>query len=161
MPTSWQIECLRARIRSQAAEIKRVAEKDHPYPEPDTIYRALIRVIKERSEVFEDAVDLWYSGEDVELRSPAERDRALQAPYTKIVTELKRISEVFGLADRVDSARIPFEILRSLSWVANSLLNEHCPTIVRLDTVYNYSIVSCRRRFPRYAYPWRGPSARD
>src|SRR3954452_11729790 len=138
MPTQWQIECLRARIRSLDSEVKRVKEKDHPYPEPDTIYRALIEVIRSRALLFEEAVDLFSDPED---------ERDLNASFSSVAKDLQRVAEEFSLADRVDSARIPFEILRALSWVANSLLEENCRTVVRLDTVNNYTISSCRRRF--------------
>src|ERR1044072_6213635 len=124
MPTSWQIESLRARIRSQEAEIKRVAENDHPYPEPDIIYKALLKVVQERKKHFDEAIGLWCTEEAIELYSDYQRDRILQGPFDTIVRDLQRIAEVFSLADRVDSPRIPFEILRSLSWVANSILNE-------------------------------------
>jgi len=140
MPTAWQIECFRDRFRSLELEISRVAEKDHPYPEPDTIYDALKEVLKSRLLHFNDVV------ENFELGDP-ESERKLQGELDTIADQLDYVAEVFSYADRVDSARIPFEILRSLSWVASTLLNEDCHTVVRLDAEYNYSILSCRREF--------------
>ncbi len=134
MPTSWQVDCLRARIRSLDKEIKRVAEKDHPYPEPDSIYNSLQAVVKSRSDYFDEAAELL-------------SERELQAVLNTVSTDLQRVAEEFSLADRVDSARIPFEILRSFSWAAKLLLGEECSTLVRLDTTYSYTISSCKRRF--------------
>lgn len=138
MPTTWQIECMHARIRSLESEILRVKEKDHPYSEPDIIYRALLEVLKSRSDHFEDARELF--------ADESER-RSLQASFDEVALDIQRIFEVFSYADRLDSPRIPFEILRSLSWAARSLLGEDCKAVVRLDTAYNYTIVSCRRKF--------------
>src|SRR5437588_2200540 len=117
MPTAWQIECFRDRFRSLELEISRVAEKDHPYPEPDTIYDALKEVLKSRLLHFNDVV------ENFELGDP-ESERKLQGELDTIADQLDYVAEVFSYADRVDSARIPFEILRSLSWLASNLLNE-------------------------------------
>lgn len=137
MTTEWQIDCLKARINSVINEIKRVAEKDHPYPEPDIIYKALISVITEREEFFNDTLSLFGESDP----------QTVSEIFGSLVLDLQRITEIFTLADRVDSARIPFEILRSLSWVASSIINEDCKSVVRLDTVYTYSIISCRRKF--------------
>ncbi len=139
MPNAWQINCLRARMRSLEAEIRRVAEKDHPYPEPDVIYNALVSVVRSRIDLFEEALDLFLGSEEYE--------RDLQATFGTVARDLQRVAEEFSLADRVDSARIPFELLRALSWAANILLDENCRTVVRLDTTYTYTISSCRQRF--------------
>lgn len=140
MPTPWQIECLRARLRSLELEINRVAEKDHPYPDPDTVYEGLRKVIKSRKLLLEDAVANYPLGD-------AASERKLRDTLVPIAESADEIAEVFSYANRVDSARIPFEILRALSWVATSLLNEECHAVVRLDQSYNYTILSCRREF--------------
>ena len=138
MPTDWQIECLRARMSSLEQEIKRVADKDHPYSEPNAIYHALLNVLKSRSEHFREACGLFGEVGDSVL---------LETVFQEVALEVQRVFEVFGYADRVDSPRIPFEILRCLSWAAKDLLGEECKAVVRLDTAYNYTIVSCRRKF--------------
>jgi hypothetical protein len=138
MPTSWQVECLKARLNSLNAEISRVSEKDHPYPEPDVIYAALHAVLRDRADVFNDAITQYVEDAD---------EPALHRTFDTVRIDLERVSEFFGLADRVDSARIPFEILRALSWMAKQLLQQECRAVVRLDGTYNYSIVSCRTRF--------------
>jgi hypothetical protein len=137
MPTSWQLECLKARIQSLDREIKRVADKEHPYTEPDTIYRALLRVLDSWGTHFDEARDLV----------PTDTDSMLDPVFKRVAIEVDKVFRVFGLADRVDSARIPFEILRSLAWAATELLDEQCKIVVRLDTAYNYSITSFRRMF--------------
>lgn len=140
MPSSWQVECLVARMRSLQNEIIRVKYKDHPYlNEPDTVYDALLAVVQARLEKVE-SLNKVYS---------VQKKTIPQSMFNSAAEELERISEVFNYADRVDSARIPFEILRSLSWVANYLFEEECPTIVRLDPDYNYSIASWRRIFQK------------
>lgn len=140
MPTPWQIECLKSRLRSLELEINRVAEKDHPYPDPDTVYEALRAVIASRSLLFRDAL------ENYPLGDPASEHK-LRETLIPIAESADEVAEVFSYANRVDSARIPFEILRSLSWVASSLINEECHAVVRLDQSYNYTILSCRREF--------------
>ncbi|MGO8758359.1 MAG: hypothetical protein ACLQG3_09570 [Terracidiphilus sp.] len=115
-----------------------MADKDHPYSEPDAIYHALLNVLKSRSEHFQEACTLFEAIGDRDL---------LETVFQEVALEVQRIFEVFGYADRVDSPRIPFEILRCLSWAAKDLLGEECKAVVRLDTAYNYTIVSCRRKF--------------
>lgn len=140
MPTPWQIESLTSRLDSLRLEIERVAEKDHPYPDPDTVYEALKLVIASRSSVLKQAVAEYPLGDK-------ESERKLQDTLFTIASEADEVAELFSYADRVDSARIPFEILRSLSWVASSLLDQECHAVVRLDSDYNYTIVSCRQEF--------------
>jgi hypothetical protein len=140
MPTRWQIECLTSRLNSLNTEINRVAEKDHPYSDPDTVYEGLKGVIKSRLALLRDAEENYEFGDP-------DSERALRETVNTIAESAEEIAEVFSYAYRVDSARIPFEILRSLSWVASSLLNEDCHAVVRLDPDYNYTILSCRREF--------------
>jgi hypothetical protein len=140
MDSSWQVRCLQDRIQSLNSEIARVRQKDHPYPEPNAIFRTLLAVLSDRQSRFDKAVKRY---------SSAGRERLLEETALTTATQLDEIAEAFGLADRVDSARIPFEILRAVSWVASSILEEACRVAVRLDGAYNYSIVSCRRRFTR------------
>ncbi len=71
---------------------------------------------------------------------------------------MESVFKFFNYTDRVDSPRIPFEIIRSLSWVAEYLFGEKCYTVVRLDPEYNYSIVSCRSEFARLKW---GKFSRD
>jgi|GEM_PF-4365322 len=140
MPSRWQIESLKSRLDSLAREINRVSEKDHPYRDPDTVYEALKLVIASRSAILEDAV--------AEYTSDNKRsERLLQGTFFAVAESADDIAELFAYAERVDSARIPFEILRSLSWVASSLVKQECHVVVRLDQEYNYTIISCRRDF--------------
>lgn len=140
MLTRWQVECLHTRIVSLKTEIVRVADKDHPYPEPDIIYKALNKVVDSRLELLEEATVLYSL--DTEWGT-----RLLQATYSHLSKDLQDIIEVFSFADRVDSPRIPFEIMRALSWAAKTLTGQECKIVVRLDPAYNYSIVSCQRKF--------------
>src|SRR5687768_8206140 len=101
MPTPWQIESLTSRLDSLRLEIERVAEKDHPYPDPDTVYEALKLVIASRSAFLKDARE-EYSLDD------KEGERKLQEAFHSIAIDADEIAELFSYADRVDSARIPF-----------------------------------------------------
>src|SRR2546422_3471399 len=110
----WQLESLQSRIRSLEAEILRVSNKDHPYPEPDAVYKTLLGVVRARAKRLE---EVW------QLDSPDIRgDRRLKGISSNLAKDLQRVAEVFSLVGRVDSARIPFELLRPLSWVAGELL---------------------------------------
>jgi hypothetical protein len=153
MRTEWRLQSLQARIRSLKAEIKRVADKDHPYPEPDTIYSSLGAVLDARAKRLDKAIHEY---------AKSGQTRQLQATLGAVAAQLKEISGVFNLADRVDSARIPFEILRALSWVTYEYIGEDCHALVRLDGAYNYSIISCRRRFEELKWQtfWAEQAAR-
>ena len=140
MPTRWQIDSLRSRLKSLEQEISRIAEKDHPYRDPDTVYEALKAVIASRLSML-NAVQAEYPLGDIDS------ERKLQGALFAIAESAEAIAELFNHVERVDSARIPFEILRSLSWVASSLFKEECHVIVRLHADYNYTIGSCRREF--------------
>lgn len=139
MPTKWQIECLLARIQSLKSEVNRVKQKDHPYPEPDTIYNALLRVIDDCDKYFAEAL--------LRYKPDKTGQRKLQSAFDSTEKQLRLVFEFFGRVDRVDSPRIPFEILRALSWVANFLLQETSQAVVRLDPKHTYSIGSCRQEF--------------
>jgi len=134
----WQLHCLQYRVGSLKSEIKRVADKDHPYPEPSVIFAALEAVLAEREAFLEDAIEN-YSVSDRKVRGLGNLE--------PIIQDLNTIGELFSLAHRVDSARIPFEILRSLSWASTAVLPGQSRAVVRLDPTYNYSITSFRERF--------------
>jgi hypothetical protein len=136
----WQVGCLLYRIDSLQSEIKRVADKDHPYPEPNIIFSALTSVLDARKGFLRDAFQTYSTSE--------RRERAL-GNLESVVEELETVADLFGLAHRVDSARIPFEILRSLSWASICVLPGPCRALVRLDPAYNYSITSFREPFAR------------
>lgn len=124
-------------MESLQNEILRVKDKDRPYTETDIVYDSLVSVIDSRFRQIRKAAELFgIRGSDVP-----------QAIFNHRARDLEKIFKFFSYTDRVDSPRIPFELLRSLSWVANHLFNEKCYTVVRLDPTYNYSILSCRREF--------------
>jgi hypothetical protein len=145
MPTSWQLECLHARFRSLEVEITRVQSKYHPYLEPDTIYTALLSVLHDRHAFLKTACRLF-----------EHKPHLLDIEYEGSVREVKAIFDTLNVADRVDSSRIPFELLGALSWAAGDLLKEECTTVVHLFTEYNYAIVSCRQWFidKKWEYHW-------
>jgi hypothetical protein len=140
MPTLWQIDCLRARIVSLRRDIERVSQKDHPYPEPEIIYGALIKAIDARSNHFEDAVSNY------SLDSPSGAPK-LHETFESVSHDMQEVARVFNWAARVDSPRIPFEILRSLSWAANDLLGTKCSAVIYLNPEYDYTIISSRQVF--------------
>lgn len=117
MVSEWQLECLASRINSLAAEIQRVRAKDHPYEEPRIVYDVLLSALDRRSKVFNDHVRLF--------RRPDKR-KFLEATCDTLAIDLNTIAELFSLVDRVDSSRIPFEILRALSWAAEQLVGIKC-----------------------------------
>lgn len=155
MPPAWQLSCLQSRIRSLTLEINRVKNKEHPYPEPEIVFNALLDVIKSRQDLINEFIEL--SSEEV-TKQPV-----FQPVFDSLVKDLADVAYYFSLVDRVDSARIPFEILRSLSWMANLLLHEECRSVVRLDPNYNYTISSFRHIFERLGWEkqWRQAIPRE
>lgn len=117
-----------------------MAAKDHPYAEPNIVYRALLLSLERSESKVSQALTLY-------PQNPKIGDRASLVTLETEDKALRDVASIFNLADRVDSARIPFEIIRALSWAAESLLKVRCHTIIRLDTVYTYSISSCREKF--------------
>jgi hypothetical protein len=140
MAAPWQLEALSARIESLRAEITRVSEKDHPYHEPRIAFRALLNVIAHREKKFKEAVRFSTSPRSVHLA------------YETLTLDVENIWQVFSLVDRVDSSRIPFEILRAVAWVANDLLGGSHRIVVRLDPLYNYSLFSLQAKFAEYRW---------
>jgi hypothetical protein len=128
-------------------EILRVKNKDRPYTETDIVYDSLVSVIESRKNQIITANKL-----------AAARGTVIdQTLFNHRAKDLETIFKVFSYTDRVDSPRIPFEILRSLSWVANQLFQERCYAVVRLEPQYNYTILSCRREFNKNGWGkyWR------
>ncbi|MDX6529496.1 MAG: hypothetical protein QOH41_1786 [Blastocatellia bacterium] len=120
-------------------EILRVKNKDRPYTETDIVYDSLVSVIESRRNLVVRAKKL----------AAAKGTVIDQAVFNHRAKDLETVFQVFSYTDRVDSPRIPFEVLRSLSWVANKLFGEQCYTVVRLEPKYNYGILSCRREFEK------------
>jgi len=120
-------------------EILRVKNKDRPYTETDIVYDSLVAVIKSRHDMVTKAQKLY----------AAKGTLIPQSVFNHRAKDLETIFKFFSYTDRVDSPRIPFEVLRSLSWVANDLFGEKCYAVVRLEPEYNYAILSCRREFER------------
>ncbi len=147
MPSPWQVECLLIRMDSLRNEILRVKNKDRPYTETDIVYDSLVSVIESRR-------DQVIKAHRLAIAKGTVIDQAL---FNHRAKDLETIFTVFSYTDRVDSPRIPFEVLRSLSWVANQLFSERCYTVVRLEPQYNYTILSCRREFERNGWGkyWR------
>jgi hypothetical protein len=141
MPTQWQLDCLQARFHSLEAEIIRVQAKYHPYTEPDIIFSALLLALRS------DLEDLQTS-----CRLLAAKPQYLHKVFEDVVARVQNVFLTLDLAERVDSSRIPFELLRSLSWAAGDLLHEQCKTVVRLHTAYNYTVTSCRRWFSEHSW---------
>src|SRR5713226_5452495 len=139
MPSLWQVECLLIRMESLRNEILRVKNKDRPYTETDIVNDSLVAVIESRHDLVTKAKKI-YSAKGALIP---------QSVFNHRAKDLETIFKFFSYTDRVDSPRIPFEVLRSLSWVANHLFGEKCYAVVRLDPEYNYSILSCRREFER------------
>jgi hypothetical protein len=147
MPSPWQIECLLMRMQSLRTEILRVKYKDRPYAETDILYDALVAVIDSRRIKLEKAIRVYSLSSE-----PLPYD-----VFKTVARDLETVFRFFSYADRVDSPRIPFELIRSLSWVANHLFDERCYSVVRLEPEYNYSILSCRREFEKKGWQqyWR------
>ncbi len=138
MASESQLAALTHRIDSLRLEIKRVSSKDHPYAEPRLVYDALLSALDARAAYMSEMV--------ARFRSPS-RQRFLDAPYETVAADLSQIVEIFSLVDRVDSSRIPFEILRGLSWTAQELVGRQARVVVRLDPITNYSLVWPERVF--------------
>jgi hypothetical protein len=91
----------------------------------------------------------------------AARRRAAQRPesvdnleytYSVVSKEVTRVAETFRVCDRVDSPRIPFEILRSLSYAASTFAGANVETVVHLSNAYNYEISSMTHWFSEYRW---------
>lgn len=143
MVSEWQLSCLGSRIDSLAAEIQRVRAKDHPYAEPLVVYDALLSVLIRHSRMFKEQIRLFGKGN---------KRRFLDEYCGTLGVELSKVATVFSLVDRVDSSRIPFEILRALSWAAQELLGTRYTVVVRVDPVINYSILSAKRVFESHGW---------
>lgn len=135
---SWRIECLKDRIASLDAEIDRVSKKPHPYDEPELLYRALRHALDERARGIDDGLRLSLG--------PAFMDA--------IDTDVEKIAEAFSVIDRVDSARIPFEILRPLAWAASALIGRKYRAIVRLHPGFDYRVVEASHAFTNLVGEW-------
>ena len=153
MPTQWQVDSLFSRIACLNNEINRVASKEHPYPEPAIIFNALKSVLIERESTFHQIHELYGTSKDVWDR------RAFLTQFEHLAKDLDRITALFSHVDRVDSARIPFEILRPLSWISESLFHEECRALVRLDGFFTYSVTSCFRKFEEQGWSEHWESA--
>lgn len=138
MVSNWQINCLVKRIDALKAEIIRVKTKEHPYTEPLIIYSALLSVLDRHKKMFE---------EQIKFFSKRKKAEFLEEYCETLAIDLYQVEKFFSIVDRVDSSRIPFEILRALSWAAQELVNIKCKIVVRLDPVINYSILSTKRVF--------------
>src|SRR4030088_468226 len=98
MSYDWQLACVGYRINSLRAEISRVADKDHPYPEPRRIYAALLAVVASREKVLRDAQSFYSKSEA--------GARGLRKTIEEVASELEDVAYLFELSHRVDSARI-------------------------------------------------------
>jgi hypothetical protein len=151
--TSWQVESLRARVRSLNAEVERTERKEHPFPEPAIIFKTLSTVLG----AIADQLDTL----EIDLLSPQEKSKYC----AWAAGELEKASYTFTLVAHQDSPRIPFEIFDALAWAADSLLgNTGQPPAanryriaVHLLPDFNYYLFSAGRFFE--SYDW-GPSLR-
>lgn len=126
MPSPLQLGFLADRALSIDTEIGRVANKDHPFALPLVIYDALQRALRGRMAMLG--------------ASQSRPERDLNAVFLTVGADLKKIFSYFSAARRVDSARIPFELLRPLSTAATSLLGRPSYVIIRLHHEYTYTI---------------------
>jgi hypothetical protein len=140
MPSEWQIDCLKSRLRSLSGEIRRVKEKHAPYAPTHRIYAALREILASFDKLLGDA----------ERRADLNRPRTIEHlddTYVVVGEELTKVTKLFRICDRTDSPRIPFEILRSLGHVATDLAGMTTEIVVHLSTEYNYEITSLSREF--------------
>jgi hypothetical protein len=135
MASPLQIESLLLRAHSLLTEILRVRNEERPFSETEVVYDALIEVLDSRSALVEDSLKVAFpdavSMSDYVLRT--------------VGRDLELILKLLGYLERVDSPRIPFEVIKSLSWVASDLFREKSYIAVRLDSDYTYSIFSYQR----------------
>jgi hypothetical protein len=147
---SWRASCIRKRIESLKTEIDRVSAKHHPYPTPKLLYTALdgvldqIRVRLNRDEAI-------YTPSDDPFDA-----RLFASSLSSCEADLNTAVRLFRNCDRVDSSRIPFEILNALTTTAQQVLGAPYQLIFHLTSDYNYKIYSCRAWFAeaKWANPW-------
>lgn len=143
MASTWECLCLEERGRSLRAEIERERQKQHSCIEPRVILMALILVLNDTLDRF---TNYRRSFESIARRNPNYGD-ALVLAFGSASKRIDIIADVFSLVDRVDSPRIPFEMLPSISWAAHDIMDRQFSVIVRLDAILNYSLASITRRF--------------
>lgn len=142
---TWRQDCVFARLRTLKNEVERTKAKEHAYPAPRVIYSAIIAVLAALEQELKQLLDAF--------PDPVRQRQHLETA----ADQLSRIRATFSLVARVDSSRIPFEVLGTLEWVATYLLNPQSleggedpleyTIVVRLDPDDTYSIVSANRAF--------------
>src|SRR6266571_3831930 len=94
------------------------------------------------------------------MRERAQFAQDLSVAFETVQEQLAALIQLFNKCDRLDSARIPFEILDALGVTASDLLGEKCDVVVQLSPAYNYEIVSMRRLFEQEAWGRHWSAAR-
>lgn len=140
MASQWQLDSLNGRTETLRAEVRRVADKHHRDAIARRLYKAIEEAVKERTKRLK------------LKRQRAQTKEDLSIAFETIQEQLAALIHLFNKCDRLDSARIPFEILDSLAVAATSLLGEKCEVVVQLSPAYNYEIVSMRRLFEQEAW---------
>jgi hypothetical protein len=140
MPSKWQLDSLNGRTETLLSEVERVSDKHHRDAIARRLYGAIRRAVKDRTAYLK------------RTREAAATADALRIPFELVQEQLAALIDLFNKCDRLDSARIPFEILDALAVTATSLLGEECEIVVQLSPAYNYEIVSMRRVFADEAW---------
>lgn len=148
----WRSDCIRKRIESLTGEIRRVSAKHHASQTPQLIYEALLHVLSSIDSDVQRSQFL-YAGSDDPFDA-----RLFAASLTTSEEDVGAAVKLFRNCDRVDSSRIPFEILSSLTTTAQELLGAPCLVVLHLTSDYNYKIYSCRAWFEKAKWPNPWPS---
>ena len=152
MSLAWQLDCLFARMKSLRTEIRRVTEKQPDHSIIRAVYASLIETVRQYERLLQSAKDR------VDPARPRSVEQ-LEDRYAVVAEQVEKLTHLFRSCDRVDSPRIPFEILRSLSAVASILTGRDTRIVVHLSTDYNYQITSLRRVFERSRWDrWWAPT---
>jgi len=140
---SWHTDCLRRRLETTRAEIERVAKKDHPGTTARLLFKGL-SFIAER-------LLKRLHGFELEEAESSEKVEDLSNPLTQ---DIIKLGNVFSHVSRVDSARIPFELVPALAWACSDLLNRNCQVLLRLSD-QGYSIIRLEDLLrPRLWHDW-------
>lgn len=155
MPSRWHVDCLKQRISSLRAEIQRVQHKHHPYDDVTVVFTALVAVLDAREAQLKEAQDLFAASEVGDIAAEALAQQFLDANR-----DIDDVVDLFTSCDRVDSARIPFEMVRSLRIAAEELIGEECAVVLHLSPDYNYEVRSVRWEFEQNGWLEQWPGDR-
>jgi len=106
------------------------------------VYQSLLGVIQDCEERLHESRHVFSGSEDADLAR-----QALDESFRDTDRQIELVVDLFTSCDRVDSARIPFEMIRCLRVATQQLTNAECGVVLHLSPEFNYEIRSVRQEF--------------